>query len=173
MGNLFDMDPGRDAVISGDGLYRYTLTRFTAPTGGRLNFLMLNPSTADAFEDDPTIRRCLGFARSWGYGELIVTNLFAFRATDPKGLRRAQDAIGPENDVTIMRAAREADRVVCAWGSDPIARERGRYVRRMLGGAGIRCWAIRVNKLGDPAHPLYLPAGLTPVNYDLAPSELT
>ena len=87
--------PGSTAVISGCGTYRYLLTRRAGPGERAAAFILLNPSTADAATDDPTIRRCLGFARRWGCGRFFVLNLFAFRATYPAELRWADDPIGP------------------------------------------------------------------------------
>ena len=119
----------------------------------------LNPSTADARQDDPTIRRCIGFARDWNYGGLVVTNLFAFRATYPTDLKAAVDPIGPRNDVWIRRMARQVDMIVAAWGNDGAWLDRSVSLRRMLPGR-LRC--LRLNASGEPAHPLYLPAGLVP-----------
>src|SRR5581483_9586135 len=96
--------------------YRYSLARFFGD-GGVVNFIMLNPSTADAETDDPTIRRCLGFAKAWGYGTLVVTNLFAYRATDPAELAKAGDPVGPDNDTRLWSEAQLSDLVVCAWGN--------------------------------------------------------
>ena len=99
-----------------DGHYRYMLGRqWGAPPF--LLWMMLNPSTADATEDDPTIRRCSGFAKHWGFGGLVVVNLFAFRATNPADLRAAEQPIGPENDRHLVNAARSCPRVVAAWGA--------------------------------------------------------
>src|SRR6185437_4527136 len=102
--------------LSPCGLYRYTLTREVSDGGkGTVNFLMLNPSTADAEEDDPTITRCINYTRDWGYDRLVVTNLFALRSTDPAGLRTAEKPIGPENNRHIRVEAAHAQLVVCAW----------------------------------------------------------
>src|SRR5689334_19453129 len=107
-----------NAVISACGRYRYVLTRQVGPGSRRATFVMLNPSTADATNDDPTIRRCIGFAREWGCGRLVVLNLFAFRATDPADLKRAIDPVGPENRDWFERTLRPPHDgpLVCAWG---------------------------------------------------------
>ena len=105
----------RRAVLSECGSYRYALTREWAD-GKCVAWLMLNPSTADADIDDPTIRRCIGFARQWGYGRLVVVNLFALRATDPRVLVRNADPVGSKNDFYIAKAMKEAQEVICAWG---------------------------------------------------------
>src|SRR5262249_40146014 len=106
------------AVFSTDGRYRYLLTRRVGPGRKSATFIMLNPSTADATADDPTIRKCIGFARRWRCGVLRVVNLFAFRATDPDVLKAAADPVGPENRRWILRSIRRTNRqiVVCAWG---------------------------------------------------------
>src|SRR5262245_19133112 len=101
MGDLFQT---KEALISPCGLYRYWLTRTWDNSLRRVCWVMLNPSTADAEQDDPTIRRCVGFARSWGAGGIIVVNLFAFRASDPKALLRAADPVGPDNDGHILKS---------------------------------------------------------------------
>jgi len=122
----------------------------------------LNPSTADASRNDPTIRRCIGFARDWGYGGVWVLNLFAFRATYPSDLKAAADPVGPRNDEWIRRVARQVERVVAVWGNDGRFMERSARVKSMLGG---RLEVIRLNAGGEPAHPLYLPKSLKPVRW--------
>lgn len=128
-----------------------------------VNFLMLNPSTADETVLDPTCTRARDFAERWGYGTLLVTNVFAWRATDPGEMRAAQDPVGRGNDAAILRAARSAALVVCAWGNHGAHRGRSAQVRRLLGDAGIALHVLRLNAGGEPAHPLYLPARLAPV----------
>lgn len=126
------------------------------------NFLMLNPSTADETVLDPTCARARDYAQRWGYGALLVTNLFAWRATDPRAMRGAADPVGAGNDGAILRAAREARLVVCAWGNHGAHLGRSAHVRGLLRAAGIALHVLRVNGNGEPAHPLYLPARLTP-----------
>jgi hypothetical protein len=123
---------------------------------------MLNPSTADAFQLDPTNRRCVGFAQAWGYGELVTTNIFAFRSTNPAGLRTANDAIGPENNEAIVTAAKNADLVIAAWGAHGELQDRGNAVRQMLGKAGVPLHMLRLTKAGHPGHPLYLSGDTVP-----------
>ncbi|HEX2136504.1 MAG TPA: DUF1643 domain-containing protein [Microvirga sp.] len=110
----------REALFSPCGAYRYRLARRWAE-GPMVAFIMLNPSTADGSIDDPTIRRCIGYAQTWGYGALAVGNLYALRATEPAELRRARDPTGPDNDRHLEGMTRAAARVVCAWGADPAA----------------------------------------------------
>lgn len=162
-------DVQRDAAISTDGLYRYRLTRSWGE-GKPVNFLMLNPSTADASVDDPTIRRCIGFAKQWGYPGLIVTNLFAFRATDPRGLFRTDEPTGgEENDEAILEAALESSIVVAAWGAHPKARERARLVVNMLRKQVGPVYCIATTVSGSPVHPLYQPREFKPRLYEGMP----
>jgi len=126
------------------------------------NFLMLNPSTADETVLDPTCARARDYAERWGYGALLVTNLFAWRATEPRAMRGAADPVGAGNDAAILRAARAARLVVCAWGNHGAHLGRAAEVRRMLRAAGVALHVLRLNANGEPAHPLYLPARLAP-----------
>lgn len=148
----------RSADISEDGIYRWWLTRRWAGAGAWVNFLMLNPSTANATEDDATIRRVVNFARTWGFSGVTVTNLFAFRATDPRRLREAADQVGPRNDRAIAMAARLCSYTVCAWGAQPAARGRAANVLASLREAGTDLRALKVTRSGAPWHPLYVPA---------------
>lgn len=138
-----------------DGDYRYLLWRRVGPGAGRLLFVMLNPSTADASEDDPTIRRCIGFARRERFGWLDVVNLYALRATDPDQLWTVPDPIGPKCDEFISERARAAGCIVAAWGATlgPGGRARIDRVRRLLGPM-VRC--LGTTKDGSPRHPLYV-----------------
>ena len=141
------------ATLSPCGTWRFQLWRRwdDRPPAA---FIMLNPSTADASADDPTIRRCIGFARRWDCGGIVVANLFAFRATDPDALASAADPIGPHNDAFIVEAARRGEVVVCAWGAHAEARGRDRAVANVLAGRDLRC--LGTTKDGHPRHPLYV-----------------
>jgi hypothetical protein len=139
--------------------FRYALWREWNAELPRVLMIGLNPSTADAVRNDPTIRRCIGFARDWGYGGVWVLNLFAFRATYPNDLKAAADPVGPRNDEWIRRVAWKTGRMVAVWGNDGGFMERSTRVRGML---GERLEVIRLNAGGEPAHPLYLPKGLKP-----------
>ena len=150
------------ATFDATRTYRYRLTRTWDPDRPRVNFLMLNPSTADAFALDPTVRRCVGFARTWGYGSLEVTNIFAFRATDPTVLVAQPEPVGAGNDRAIKDAARMADRVVAAWGVRGCHRDRDNEVEALLADIGVRPMTLRVTKQGHPAHPLYLAGDTVP-----------
>lgn len=144
------------AIISDDGLYRYELRRgWLEGDKGIVAFCMLNPSTADERRDDPTIRRCIGFAKRWGFRGIIAVNLFAFRASEPNLLRKAADPIGPENDRYITRAARESNLFICAWGLHGALRERDREVlSRLLNTTKLCCLGTTAG--GYPRHPLLL-----------------
>lgn len=126
------------------------------------NFLMLNPSTADERVLDPTCARARDYAERWGFGALLVTNVFAWRATDPDRMKAAADPVGEGNDAAILQAASNAQLVVCAWGNHGLHLARSGAVRRLLRGAGVRLHVLRVNASGEPAHPLYLPRRLRP-----------
>ena len=137
--------------------------------GRCLNWLMLNPSTADEIANDPTVERCERRARQWGYGRVIVTNLFGYRATSPKRLREVDDPIGPENDEYIVEAAQEADRVVVAWGNHGLLNGRSDAVRELLAEHNIRLHALRIAKTGEPVHPLYVAYAVKPQRYRHVP----
>lgn len=138
--------------------YRYMLERDWVKHPKRLcNFVMLNPSTADAKVLDPTVTRCVGYARDWGYDGLIVTNIFAFRSTNPKLLRAVDDPVGPDNDAAILAAAYRSELVIAAWGTHGKLDGRGRAVAEQLRQAmqsDLKC--LGVTKHGHPKHPLYL-----------------
>ncbi len=161
-----DAVPG-DAMVQGD--YRYCLTRKWAVGLPSVIFIGLNPSTADATQNDPTIRKCMRYAMSWGFGNLTMLNLFAFRATDPTVMRAAKDPIGPLNDywVNVFMSDLQDTLAVACWGEYGF--ERGReFADRYVG----QLAALRVNFSGQPAHPLYLPSDLKPVPYLARPGEL-
>lgn len=142
------------AVISPCQRYRYRLGREWLTGKGGVLFVMLNPSTADAEKDDPTIRRCIGFAQRWGFQRLTVGNLFAWRATNPSDLLVADDPVGVENDYHLAEMSQEADAVIVAWGVPGAYRDRGPYVlRRVLAG---KIEHLGLTKEGHPKHPLYL-----------------
>ncbi|MEX1218154.1 MAG: DUF1643 domain-containing protein [Acidimicrobiales bacterium] len=158
-----DGDWGRaTATFSADRLHRYRLTRIWDDTAPLVNFLMLNPSTANALQLDPTNRRCMGFAQNWGYGGVVTTNIFGFRSTDPKGLRTAVDPVGPDNDEFIIGAARSCNLVVAAWGTHGELHGRGVQVRALLRNVGVELHTLRLTKAGYPGHPLYVSASACP-----------
>ena len=143
------------AIFSSDGQHRYLLWRTIGESKSSVLFIGLNPSTADENNNDPTIRRCIGFAREWGYSKLFVANLFAFRATKPANMKNAIDPIGPENDYWLAKASQGADMSVAAWGNHGLWNGRSNAVLQML--ADPRC--LGRTKQGAPLHPLYVAAG--------------
>lgn len=174
---LFHRSEAREAscVLSGCGRYRYTLripldVKAHDPNGGPCLFVMANPSTAivlgGIFKSDPTVTRCMNYARAWGFDELIVENVRAWRETDPDKVPADPLAIGPENDERLRESAREAGLVVCGWGK--LGGTRGADVLRVLRAESQPC-ALRLNADGSPAHPLYLPATLKPFVIPVTP----
>lgn len=147
--------------------YRYRLHRILDRSLPVMVWVMLNPSTADYTKDDPTIRKCQGFARRREHGGVIILNIFAWRSTDPKVLPRIHDPIGPENDAHIDAVMREIaptaecvlsrGTVVAAWGADPAARFRGGEVVERIRRTHQRVWFLGLTADGSPKHPLYLP----------------
>lgn len=163
---LFD-EPGLDggACFSPCRVYRYMLWRVWSGAP-RAVFCMLNPSTADEQADDPTIRRCIGFAKAWGHGGVCVVNLFALRSTAPAGLLGVVDPVGPDNDDTLRIVARTTP-LVFAWGSQAgrlgrLVERRARAVRELVEGLGGNPVALATTQTGAPRHPLYLAGDLQP-----------
>jgi hypothetical protein len=148
------------ASFSACSRYRYSLSRAWDPHKPTVGFIMLNPSTADAEVLDPTVRRCVGYARAWGYGALEVANIFAWRSTDPKALLRVEDPVGPENDHYICDLAKRAHLLIAAWGTHGVIHGRGGEVLRMLIDRDVH--TLGLTKSGYPKHPLYLGKGVTP-----------
>jgi hypothetical protein len=151
----------RSAIFSPCRTWRYELRRTWSVTPPAL-FVGLNPSTADERLDDPTIRRCVRFARDWGYGGLVMANLFAFRSTDPRALALVGDPVGPDNDMVLRRLAREAGVVVAAWGVHGVLNCRAQVVVDvgLLGSFTV----LGLTKDGHPRHPLYMRADSRPLN---------
>jgi len=139
--------------------YRFALWRTWDDAKPVVLFIGLNPSTADENSDDPTLTRCINYAKLWGYGGVCMANLFAFRATEPAQMKSAKDPVGSQNNRWLKNLAGEAGLIVAAWGNDGIYLQRSKQVRKML--PGIHC--LKINKSGEPAHPLYQKANLEPV----------
>ena len=156
----------KDAITSKDCLYRYSLERTWDTSKERVLFIMLNPSTADAIKDDATIKKCVGFARRWGYGGITVGNLFALRSRDPHGLLGPHDPVGPKNNSYLEQLAAECPVVVAAWGNSGkkpglrhLFQERESFTKKLLQG---RMQSLGTNKDGTPKHPV-LPGFKTPL----------
>lgn len=157
------------AVVSECGAYRYRLGRVWDKSLPEVAWCMLNPSTADADDDDPTIRRCVGLSQSWGYGGIVVVNLFAMRATDPKELKRATSPVGPDNNQHIRDVVDSVRRVIVAWGSvvtsldKPSIRNRDAAVLTLLRRSeALFVGHVGLTKDGHPRHPLYVKGDIRP-----------
>lgn len=166
--DLFRPDDHQGAEISECGRYRYRLWRKWTDSkhAMMLLFIMLNPSKADATHDDPTIRRCIGFAKAWGFSGIIVANLFAIRATRPSEMdyyaTQGIDPVGPDNDAVLAELSKAVNvTVVFAWGCFPQYKQRMEKVISLFPDA----LAINISKDGYPNHPLYLPSYLKPKKF--------
>jgi hypothetical protein len=156
---LYDFQGDKGAVFSPRRTYRYALWRWWDRSKGFAMFVGLNPSTADESEDDATLRRCRRFAVDWGYGGVVVTNLFALRARDPKIMLADPNPIGFENDVWLRRLSGQAGIIVAAWGARGGYLGRDEEVLKLLG----KVYHLGLTKAGKPKHPLYLRADTKPV----------
>lgn len=146
------------ALFSPCRTWRYSLWRIWDERRNHAVFVGLNPSTADETIDDPTIRRCIQFAKDWGYGGLYMLNAFAFCTKDPKVMKTAADPVGPDNDFLLSQYSLSAGVTVAAWGNDGNFMGRAAKVREQL----YNPHYLKLNKDGSPAHPLYLSAKLKP-----------
>lgn len=165
------------AVISDCGAYRYLLKRKPAqmrPGASTALFIMLNPSTADAELDDPTIRRCRGFAERWDCAGIVVANLYGLRSTDPKALLTVADPIGPDNDNWLRKLAWEYESVVFAWGANAPAKRAAEVVEifSTINPRHRRMWCLGQTKNGSPKHPLYIRADQPLVEFIIATPEV-
>lgn len=156
-----------EAVFSEDRAYRYRLSRVWNESLNYALFIMLNPSTADEVQNDPTIERCQTRAIKMGYGGLVVANIFALRGTDPNVLYGHPDPNGPENDLHILDLAKDkkAGIVICGWGEHGRLNGRGDAVMNMLRIHGVDPYVFKLNLNGSPAHPLYLSYNLMPQRF--------
>ena len=161
--NLFDQNCSADgAIFSTDRRYRYLLWRSWEGFDRLVLFVGLNPSTADEKLDDPTIRRCKAFAKSWSASGFVIANLFAYKATSPKVLLAESEPIGSENDKYLAYVSQIALRTVACWGNHGAHRDRASEVLPLLR----KPEYLRLNQSGHPAHPLYLPSTLVPQKFD-------
>ena len=149
-------DAESSALYSPCMRYRYALTRIWEPTGARVLFVMLNPSTATEVQNDPTVERCERRARALGFGAFRVCNIFAYRATDPRVMRAAADPVGAGNDDAITEGADWAGQIVCAWGTHGAHLGRGPAVEALLRATGRPLFHLGLSKAGHPRHPLYI-----------------
>ena len=153
-----DFSQPSGAIISRCKIYRYALWRTWDVTLSRVMFICLNPSTADGKVDDPTLLRCMDFAKQWGFGGMQTGNLFAYRSTDPTMLKQVKNPIGPENDKWLHFLSHHAELVIAGWGNDGAFLERDQLV--FQNHPDLHC--LKLNKSGQPAHPLYLKRSLKP-----------
>ncbi len=144
--------------------YRYSLSRAWPSGRGKVVFIGLNPSTADHKQDDPTIRRCVRFAKDWGYEAMTIVNLFAYRATIPEDMKTAPDPVGPRNDFWLKKTIESADLAIACWGNHGDFQSRDKAILNAF--TNLHC--IVQNKSLQPAHPLYLKANLKPVRLQQA-----
>ncbi|MDB6453960.1 DUF1643 domain-containing protein [Falsirhodobacter sp. 20TX0035] len=156
-------DAPSTAVYSDDERYRFLLTRTWDPAGKKALFIMLNPSTATEYQNDPTVERCERRARTLGFGAFRVCNIFAWRDTDPKKMRAAPEPVGAENDAAIVDSAFWADTIVCAWGTHGAFLKRGPRVEALLRATGRPLHHLGLSNGGHPKHPLYIGYAVQPV----------
>ena len=149
-------DAPSTAVYSDCERYRYSLTRVWDEAEKRALFIMLNPSTATEVQNDPTVERCERRARALGFGSFTVTNIFAWRDTDPRAMKAALDPVGPDNDAAIHQASQEADTLIAAWGTHGAHLARGPAVEALLRKLGKPLYHLGLSKAGHPKHPLYI-----------------
>jgi hypothetical protein len=147
----------RSASFDPMGRYRYRLGRRWSRAGPHLVIIMLNPSRADSSLDDPTLRRCIGLAKGWGFGAITVVNLFAYRSPHPQVLRQVSDPIGPDNDAAITDATHQGDQILLAWGNGGSWLGRDRTIFNLLAPWQAKCHCLGLNRTGQPRHPLYVP----------------
>ena len=157
MAHVSDIQEDSGAIFDTTGTYRYTLWRRWSLDYPQVAFMMLNPSTADSQRNDATIRRCINFARLWGFGALEVVNLFAYKATSPRELLNVENPVGLENDRYLLRALERSACLVVAWGTHGTLLWRDREVLKLLTcypTTTLKC--LGLTKEGHPRHPLYL-----------------
>ena len=151
----------KNATFSDCRKYRYALSRTWNGKKKTILFIGLNPSTANEKIDDPTIRRCINYAQNWGYASLLMVNLFAYRATLPSELKNVKNPIGNDNDLQIIELSKKADIAVAAWGNEGTLLNRDKEVKKIL--PNLMC--LKINKSGQPAHPLYQKKDLKLIKY--------
>lgn len=156
----------RGALFSECGRYRYTLTR-AWDERPPLVFVMLNPSRADAEVDDPTMRRCIGFAQRLGFGGMTALNLFAWRTAHPAELKAAADPVGPDNDLHLGAAFSSGGTIVAAWGVHGAHLGREGICRQLARDCGSRLSSLGLTKGGYPRHPLYVRSDRQLEQFDL------
>jgi len=160
--NLSEGSLMSEAIFDPTRTYRYRLTRLWGTLledKGTITWIMLNPSTADEFQDDPTIRRCIGFSKQWGFSRLIITNLYGLRSTDPKQLLLSSNPIGDDNLYHIKKAVEESQFIMAAWGAFQLGIPQS--ILPTLKNLELHC--LGTTKSGQPKHPLYIKADTNPI----------
>jgi hypothetical protein len=157
-----------DAVFSPCGRYRYVLWRIWDDSKPHAMMILLNPSIADHQMDSRTSKRCIEFAKNWGYGGLCIGNLFAYRSQNPAMIRKVQEPIGPDNDAWLLKLSAAAEVVVAGWGNKGSYMDRARHVCSLVTNLSY----LRITDKGQPQHPLYLPKDLKPIPYAVKNSIL-
>jgi len=157
---------GSGAQFSFDRRYRYKLWREWDSTKGCVAFIGLNPSTADEKKNDPTVTRCINYAKAWGDGRLVMLNIFSFMATDPKEMKNYHEPVGPDNDEAILAVASQADLVVVCWGAHGAHLDRGMRVATLLAARDVEMTCLGTTTAGHPKHPLYLKKTIQPALFE-------
>ena len=142
--------------------YRYTLWRTWDLSKPKIMFLGLNPSTADEINNDPTVARCINYAKLWNYGGMYMMNIFAFRTTYPIELKKASEPIGLDNDYWINKISKSVDKCIAAWGNDGAFLDRSNDIKSNIN----NLYCLKINHSGEPSHPLYLKSTLIPIKYN-------
>lgn len=158
LNSILNTELEKYAYISDDKLYRYTLWRKWGKSSKYACFIGLNPSIADTYIDDPTLIRCVDFSKSFGYDAVCLINLFAYRATNPKNMKIANEPIGVENDDIIKLVTSHSEINIAAWGTLGIFKNRNIEVINMIKDLHY----LKLTKNNHPCHPLYLKKDLTP-----------
>jgi len=146
------------ATFSKDKKYRYALWRIWDKSKPYAMFICLNPSTADEVKNDPTVTRCINYAKNWDYGSLYMTNLFAFRATNYREMKTAKEPIGEKNDYWLQKIANNAGIIIAAWGNHGFFMDRNKVIKKLIP----KLYCLKQNKTGQPVHPLYQKKDLKP-----------
>lgn len=154
---------GTSATFNEARTHRYSLQRVMSAGPRTITFVGLNPSTADAEQDDPTIRRCVGFAVRWEYDRLFMANVHAFRSTDPRGLATCGDPVGMDNWFLVKTLARASELVICAWGANVLYGDAIHIASWLRTQPNAR--HLGLTKSGQPRHPLYLRADTRPMTF--------
>ena len=149
------------ATLSRCRKYRYVLWRVWDKSLPHIMFIGLNPSTANETQNDPTILKCIQYCKRWGYGGFYIANLFAFRSSSPDVLKKSKKPIGAKNDFWILKTAKSAERVVACWGEHGNFKDRDQDLKKQLK----NLYCLKINKSGQPAHPLYLKSSLNLIKY--------